>query len=118
MNTFLSIIQGQVAGAKDKAVFELGKFMFTKWGLDKYGEIQSLNLLRVEKRINAMVLLKGELHPIEMGIDYRIDSIGGQSYFIADQITFSREWANLAFQDFCPPEARRMELNSILAAML
>ena len=65
-----------------------------------------------------MVLLKGELYPIEMSVDYRIESIWGQSFFIADQITFSREWANLAFQDLCPPEAKRMEINSILGAML
>ena len=118
MNSFFSVIQDKFAGAKDKAIFELGKFMFTKWGLDKYGEIQSLSLQSGEKRINALVLLKGESQPIEMGLDYRIESIGGQTFFIADQITFSREWANLAFQDFCPPEGRRMEINSILAAML
>ena len=118
MNPFFSTIKDKVTGAKDRAISELGKFMFTKWGLDKYGEIQSLSLQSSERRINAMILLKGESSPIEMGVDYRIESIGGQSFFIADQITFSREWANLAFQDFCPPEAKRMEINSILGAML
>lgn len=118
MNPFISLIKDTVTGAKDKAISELVRFMFTKWGLDKYGEIQSLILHSGERRINAMVLLKGELYPIEMSVDYRIESIGGQSFFIADQITFSREWANLAFQDFCPHEAKRMEINSILGAML
>ena len=118
MNPFFSIIKETVTHAKDMAVSQFGKFMFTKWGLDKYGEIQSLSLLSGERRINAMVLLKGELYPIEMGVDYRIERIGGQSFFIADQVTFSREWANLAFQDFCSPEAKRTEINSILATML
>ena len=118
MNPFLSVIQDKVTGAKDKAVFELGKFMFTKWGLDKYGEIQSLNLQTAPKHIDATILLKGETSTMAMGIDYRIERIGNQSFLVADQILFSKEWANLAFQDLCPSELRRLEINPVVAAML
>jgi hypothetical protein len=118
MNTFFSTIKDKVTGAKDMALSQFGKFIIVKWGLDKYGMIESLSLQSGERRIDAKILLKGELYPIDMGVDYRIESIGGQSFFIADQVTFSREWANLAFQDLCPPNAKRMEIHSAIAALL
>jgi|GEM_PF-2871439 len=107
-----------LTGFKDKAISEFGKFILTKWGLDKYGEIQSLSLQSEKKRIDATLLLKGETYPIEMSVDYRIETIVDQKFLIADQVSFSREWANLVFHDHCPPDAKRMEIHSMIAAML
>ena len=107
-----------ITGMKDKAVFEFGKFVLKKWGLDRYGEIQSLTLRTNEKCIDGTVLLKGEENTIAMKVEYRVESVEKQTFFIADKITLSREWANLAFQDFCPPDVRRFEIHSAVAALL
>ena len=107
-----------LTGFKDKALLVFGQFMFTKWGLDKYGEIQPISLQSGKKRIDVTVLLIGETSPIEVGVDYRIESIGEQTFLIADQVTFSRQWATLLFEDHCPPELRRREVDSAIASLL
>ena len=107
-----------LATAKDKSMSALGKILLSRWGLDKYGEIQSLRLQSEIKHIDATLFLKGESCPIEMCIDYRIESIGSQRFLVAEHVLFSREWANLFFNDHCPPEAKRMEIHSVFAALL
>jgi hypothetical protein len=107
-----------LTGIKDKAISEFGKFILKKWGLDKYGEIHSLTLRSNEKCIDGTILLKGEENTIAMTVEYRIESVEKQTFFIADKITFSREWANLAFQDFCLPDVRRFEIHSAVAALV
>lgn len=62
--------------------------------------------------------LKGETIPILVGIDYSIVNSGDMRTLTANQVTFSREWANLMFQDFCPPEARAIEIKPYISVLL
>jgi hypothetical protein len=111
-------MKSYLTGAKDKFMSVLGKILLTRWGLHKYGTIQSLRLQSEIKHIDATLVLKGESGPIELRISYKIEKIENQSFFVADQIAFSREWANMLFNDHCPPEARRIEIHAAFAALL
>ena len=107
-----------LADLKDKSMSGLGKYLLTKSGFDKYGEIQTLDIQSKKKRIDATLLLRGESCPIEIGINYRIEMMGDQKYLIAEQVSFSREWISLFFNDHWPSDAKRIEINTVIAAML
>jgi len=102
----LSILKGP----KDAVVSGLGRLLINKWGIAKYGAVTSLVLDSKSKTISFSLTLKGEKEPIDVEMRYRVEKQSGTSVLLIDSAHCSREWANLAFNDFFPLEKKRIPL--------
>ena len=113
----LSILKGP----KDAVLSAVGRLLINKWGIAKYGAITSLVLDSKSKTISFSLTLKGEKEPIDVEMRYRVEKQSGTSVLLIDSAHCSREWANLALNDFVSPEMRRIPLSpfvNILANIL
>jgi hypothetical protein len=107
-----------IRGAKDTVLSTLSRVLVNKFGIAKYGSITSLLLDSTAKKIRLSLTLKGENQPIEMEAHYRLEKQSGPSILIIESAHCSRKWATLAFNDFCPPEARRIQLPPFVDMLL
>ena len=105
-------------GAKDKALSALSRVLANKFGIAKYGAITSLRLDSANKKIQLSLTLKGENQPIDLEARYRVEKSRAGSILVIESAHCSREWATLAFNDFCPPEARRIPLPPFIDLLL
>lgn len=97
-------------GPKDAALSKLGQVLINKFGMARYGTLTSLALDSRNKTLRMSLMLKGEMQPIDLEARYRVENEPGGKRLVIESAECSREWATYAFNDFCPPEARRIQL--------
>src|SRR5437870_681261 len=105
-------------GLKDAVLSGLGRLLINKWGIAKYGAVTSLALDSKKKTISFSLTLKGEKELIHVEEHYRVEKQSGTSVLLIDSAHCSREWANLAFNDFVSPEKRRIPLPPLANVLL
>ena len=67
----------------------------------KYGQMLSLKIDRSTKSASLQILLAGESEPVSVEIGkYHLDDINGKKFVVVDSVTISRQWMNLAAQDY------------------
>jgi hypothetical protein len=113
-SSMLSVIRG----SKDAILGRLSRVLINKFGIAKYGALTSLELDSAGKKIRLSLTLKGETQPIKIEAHYRLEKQSGSSILIIESAHCSREWATLAFNDFYPPEARRIQLPPFVDMLL
>jgi hypothetical protein len=107
-----------IRDSKDAMLGKLSRVLINKLGIAKYGAMTSLLLDSTGKTIWLSLKLKGETQPIDIEAHYRLEKQPGSSTLIIESAHCSREWATLAFNDFCPPEARRLQLPPFVDMLL
>lgn len=107
-----------IKAAKDAALSKLSKALVNTFGIAKYGTITSLRLDSTSKTIRISLTLKGESNPIDLEAHYRLETQPESKFLIIETAQCSREWATLVFNDFCPPEARRIRLPRFVDILL
>lgn len=69
--------------------------------ISRYGEIDDFQIDSDNHRILMKIILKGEVEPILLTINrYELINIDEKDYLLIREISSSREWINLAAEDF------------------
>jgi hypothetical protein len=91
---------GTLTEIKDNIVsFSAEKFL--KIPFKRYGEMLDFNINSEDKIITIKVQLKGETDPLLVKVnDYEYTEDSGSPYLIVKKISISKEWMNLAANDF------------------
>lgn len=85
--------------------------------IQRYGKLLDFKLNSQQKKIDVKVQLLGEVSPVEVNIgNYSLIDEGEKSYVRINEIKTSREWLNLALNDYI--KGRKFELPSQYAGMI
>jgi hypothetical protein len=69
--------------------------------VERYGRLLDLRIHSRERTLAASVLLAGESEEIRLEVGrYRISGARGQHVLVIERISASREWLQLALEDF------------------
>ena len=107
-----------IKGGKDAMLSKLSRVLANKFGIARYGTLTSLELDSTHKILRLSLNLKGENQPIDLEARYRVEKSPESRILVIESAHCSREWATLAFNDFCPPEARRIPLPPFVHVLL
>ena len=90
---------------------------FINGKIERYGEVQNLQIDSKRKTVTIVCDLIGETEPIQVTVGkYVIEGSGGTDYVRATGITASRPWISKLLEDFV--EGRRFEVPSWARAAL
>lgn len=85
--------------------------------IEKYGKLTNFKINSTEKKIVISVILKGEVSPIDIKIgEYILTSSGGKEYITAKSVSASREWLEMALNDYF--KGKPIEIPSQYAGMI
>jgi len=95
-----SSIANALGAARDRAV-EAAARTYLSQKIEKFGQLEKLDLDTRTKRLELQVTLKGEVSPIKLSIDaYDVVRRGNDSLIIIRELRASREWVELAAREF------------------
>jgi len=86
-------------GLKETAVGEFGKWLADKWGIENHGVMDTFKIDTENKIFDITLKLKDQEQPVDLKINYSLESQDGKDVLILTPVKGSAEWLDQAIDN-------------------
>jgi hypothetical protein len=86
-------------GLKETAVGEFGKWLAGKWGLENQGVMDTFKIDTENKIFDITLKLKDREEPVDLKINYSLETQDGKDVLILTPVKGSSEWLDQAIDN-------------------